>query len=749
MIYKETPPSVKKVGEIKSNRVGIQSKDISFILSILSSNLYSNPIGSLIREYVSNAVDSHKEAGVEEPVIVSLYLDSEKNFWFSVRDFGVGISPERFNDVFINLASSTKRESNEYIGMWGLGRLSGLSYSDSVTINSNYNGTATTYLMYKDGTDINIDELYSEDTDEGNGVEIKIKLKNSYKDAYSFLTELPKQLLFFDSVYFDVDEEIFDILDSHRYYSYSSGEAKDIYKQLKNLKIKRYNTFCVSSFKITSNDSFRIVLGNVMYNLDSSKVRCDMPPIGIFPMFQVGELEVTPNREEIQYSDKNIKVITDRISEVLKEVEEVYKPELTRDFKYLKAFLNEKRYGVIDLMKSESKYLNSIHIWDISKLTFHGKKIYIGEKYVFNCLDAAYHTFNPNYILTKGKLKATKCKLKAHDFITENEKGNILICDVKKLSNRALEYLETEKCKETEHIYIFKTAPEPKRTDTDYDNLEWALEEEIKMIPPFSEKDVPDSFVYEEEEEVIEDAKPTKDLFKFKLAREHRNDDYSIVFDSYSFSSEKEARSHFHERTTFYYGYEEDERLLSDLFIFTRDVSDIKASFLKVSKNFKAPESFIHVKEFFEHKNFTLDRLYVEFRILRELRFIDNIRFSDVNMYNKELADTLYYFMATKRSRGIERLSSKYLRLQLEKYTNPDSELLKKFEDNYENLKKLYIFYIFRNQYSTRNNIIDESLNLLTDYIVTKNLFLVKQEMLDKLKKETIFNNHLTIRKYE
>lgn len=747
MIYKETPQSVKKVGEIKSNKVGIQSKDISFILSILSSNLYSNPIGSLIREYVSNAVDSHKEAGVEEPVIVSLYLDSEKDFWFSVRDFGVGISPERFNEVFINLASSTKRESNEYLGMWGLGRLSGLSYSDSVTITSNYNGTAATYLMYKDGTDINIDELYSEETNEGNGVEIKIKLKNSYKDAYSFITELPKQLLFFDSVYFDIDEEILGILDSRLYYTYSSGEAKDIYRQLKNLKIKRYKTFCVSSYRETKNYGYQIVLGNVQYKLDESKVNCELPPLGIFPMFQVGELEVTPNREEIQYSDKNIKVINDRIYEVLEETDEVYKPELTRDFKYLNTFLNGKRSGSIDLMKSD-KHSNPIPIWDTSKLTFHGKKIYLGEKYVFNCLDAAYHTFSPSYILTKDKLKATKCKLKASDLIIENEKGNLLICDIKKLSKKALAYLETKRFKETEPIYIFKDFPEPRRTDSDYDNLDWAIREDIKMIPTFTEKDVPKSFVYEEDTSE-EDTTSTKDLFKFKLAREHRNDEYSVVFDSYSFSSEEGAMSNFHEKTAFYYGYEEDERLLSDLFLFTKDVYDIKPKFLKVNKNFKAPEGFIHVKEFFEHKNFTLDRLYVEFRILRELRFLDNVRISDVKMYNEEFSNLLYDYMAPRRGKNIERLTSKYLRLQLEKYTNPNSEVIKNFEDNYENLKKLYVFYVFRNQYSTRNNLIEESLNLLTDYIITKNLFPVKQEMIDKLNKETIFNNHLTIRKYE
>lgn len=105
------------VGEVKEYKTGIDPKNIGFITTLLSSKLYSNPEKSFIREIVSNAWDSHVEAGTTDtPVIVRL---DKKNSSITVRDYGTGLSKERFENVYCNIGSSTKRESNDYIGGFG------------------------------------------------------------------------------------------------------------------------------------------------------------------------------------------------------------------------------------------------------------------------------------------------------------------------------------------------------------------------------------------------------------------------------------------------------------------------------------------------------------------------------------------------------------------------------------------------------------------------------------------------------
>lgn len=111
---------VESIGQVVSNRVGIDRENIDFIATLLTSNLYSAPLASFLRETISNAYDSHIEAGTDKPIILLVQYDTKKcKYSLSVRDFGVGISPERFEQIYTNIGSSTKRESNDYIGGWG------------------------------------------------------------------------------------------------------------------------------------------------------------------------------------------------------------------------------------------------------------------------------------------------------------------------------------------------------------------------------------------------------------------------------------------------------------------------------------------------------------------------------------------------------------------------------------------------------------------------------------------------------
>lgn len=118
-ILQDLSHEAEYIGNVEENRVGIDRENIDFITTLLTSNLYSNPLESFLRETVANAYDSHIEAGNDEHILLVITRTEYSKYTISVRDYGVGVSPERFDQIYRNIGSSTKRESNEYIGAFG------------------------------------------------------------------------------------------------------------------------------------------------------------------------------------------------------------------------------------------------------------------------------------------------------------------------------------------------------------------------------------------------------------------------------------------------------------------------------------------------------------------------------------------------------------------------------------------------------------------------------------------------------
>lgn len=89
------------------------------LMQMLSKNLYSDDIGSAIRECASNALDSHRRAGVDEPIIVSLKASAANNYEFCVEDFGIGLDADDVKNIISKYGKSTKRDSATELGMMG------------------------------------------------------------------------------------------------------------------------------------------------------------------------------------------------------------------------------------------------------------------------------------------------------------------------------------------------------------------------------------------------------------------------------------------------------------------------------------------------------------------------------------------------------------------------------------------------------------------------------------------------------
>lgn len=292
--------SIEKSNEVQSFQTSIDPKNISHILTLLSSNLYSNPLESFFRETVANAWDSQVEAGTTDmPIIITLNPES-----ISIRDYGTGLSPERFREIYLFIGSSTKRESNDYIGNFGIGRFAALACTNTVFITSYYEGTEYKYVMVKENNNITINLLTQLPTTEKNGVDILINRDNS-KDYYND----------------DISSAIWQLDFIPNLYVQNNLNGKNY----NDKKIKDHTYYKVCSEILRSIKC--LLLGNILYPMPRDlripnylrKFARDCCDYGIAIKFDIGELTVTPNREEILCNEQTTKIIEDRLQKAYNE----------------------------------------------------------------------------------------------------------------------------------------------------------------------------------------------------------------------------------------------------------------------------------------------------------------------------------------------------------------------------------------------------------------------------------------------
>lgn len=309
-INTELSHDAEYIGDIQENRVGIDKSNLDFITTLLTSNLYSKPLESFLRETVANAYDSHMEAGTDEHILLLIQDSSYKTYTISIRDYGVGVSPERFEKIYRNIGSSTKRDSNDYIGMFGIGRFSCLSCADVANITSYYNRKKYSYLMYKNGGGINIDKMSETEGDFRNGLEVSIK-KFIYLD--SDWAKAIYHLCLFDKL--------------HITYQGGNYFLQNLVSQFNERKITNFNAFSRCSLLSKNKNYFKV--GNVLYDMEGS---VDLETRdGLIINLPIGSVDITPNREALQYTDYTNRTINQKVVETKRELQDIVNTHIKGD----------------------------------------------------------------------------------------------------------------------------------------------------------------------------------------------------------------------------------------------------------------------------------------------------------------------------------------------------------------------------------------------------------------------------------
>lgn len=320
MIAQERPNNVQTHGIKDTVSFGIKQDGLAHIFSVLRNQLYSDKILAVIREYSTNGIDAHTEAGKPtQPIEVTLPSRWEPTF--KCRDFGLGLSDNDIHDIYAFYGESTKRKSNAMIGQLGLGSKSAFAYGDNFVITSFVDGVKNTYNAFIDASQIGqIAKLASEPTTEPNGVEISIAVKDH------------------------------DIQQFH-------DKAYNLFRYFKVRPVVHGGTFSYETktpimkgadWAIYGQSGHSVaIMGNIGYPIDNhwnDDAITNALAAGLEVDFNIGDLEISASREKLQYTDRTKKAIKDKLTRVVAEVA----AELNAQFKNCATLFDaHKLYGSV------------------------------------------------------------------------------------------------------------------------------------------------------------------------------------------------------------------------------------------------------------------------------------------------------------------------------------------------------------------------------------------------------------------
>jgi len=315
------------------------------MFNILSKQIYSNAVLAVVRELSTNAWDAHKMVG-KESVPFDVHLPSGTNPVFYIRDYGPGLSEENVMGMYTTYGMSTKENSNDAIGCFGLGSKSPFAYVDQFTVESFYDGKKSTYTAFKDSEGYpRITPLCSEPTSEPSGLKVSIGV--NAKDYSKFGIEASNIYSNFDVVpnFVNVDAII----------------NKPTY------------TIRKPTYGIRQGSNPRVIMGQVAYpisytvpNLTAEQAIVLRSAVDIF--CNIGDVSLTVSRESLEYDSKTISTIMAAVNTIIKDAKDDIAAKVNSYSELYEARLNchnirESYHGIADIVKR-------------ADMTYKGEKLY-------------------------------------------------------------------------------------------------------------------------------------------------------------------------------------------------------------------------------------------------------------------------------------------------------------------------------------------------------------------------------------
>jgi hypothetical protein len=299
MIPSQTENKVETYGgNFKTSFFAIDPANIGHILKLLRTDVYKDKIGTPIREYIANAVDANRDSGNADRSVIVHAPNSLEPF-FSVRDFGPGLDEDGIRKTFASYGCSTKRNTNDRIGSFGIGSKSGFAYSDEFVVRSYLNGKRYDYTCVIDETQVGqVILVLTEDTDEENGLEVEIPVQHS--DFATFAKKIKYYCCYISPIPNVV------------------GNQSAVPSQIEYAFVGDKWGFRSHNLEDYVSNSY-VIMGGVPYPIQDSSLRMSLSDAKLDIFCEIGEVDIALSREDLTYTPKTINWISDAIKEAKAE----------------------------------------------------------------------------------------------------------------------------------------------------------------------------------------------------------------------------------------------------------------------------------------------------------------------------------------------------------------------------------------------------------------------------------------------
>lgn len=295
----------------------IRPEDASIAVEMLIGN-YASPIDAVIRELYVNAADSHRAASQTRPVEIT--MPSQGSPFFTVRDFGLGLSAQEMAEVFTRPAASSKRDENASTGGLGIGAKAPFTVADTFVVTGRKHGLESTLVMARiDGRLMHrVTESGTHDPALSDGVEIVVPVK--LEDIERWWKALSRVHFWWDSagsVITNLGEDL---------------TALSAVDPLPNWheRILKGSAIATDRPVVINTPDLRkstVVMGQIGYDIPASILPTAAPLIYSVP---IGALDIAPTRESIVDTARNATVLK-KMYRAWAEVRFSFSLEILRD----------------------------------------------------------------------------------------------------------------------------------------------------------------------------------------------------------------------------------------------------------------------------------------------------------------------------------------------------------------------------------------------------------------------------------